>query len=79
MLVLQTQADLFFVDWERPRSSERGGEEGTVSVWRTIFVANEWAELQVRTGTHRPDDWRSGPTDPSDRALRCAVWNEVSS
>lgn len=56
MLLLQTQADLFFVDWERPRSSERGGEEGTVSVWRTIFVANEWAELQVRTGTHRPDE-----------------------
>lgn len=66
VLVWQTQADLFFVDWERPRSSERGGEEGTVSVWRTIFVANEWAELQVRRAAFRAD--RS-----FDGALRRAV------
>lgn len=48
--MVQTQSDIFFLDWERPRLSDKasGGEDTTVSVWRTILVANEWAELQVR-------------------------------
>lgn len=50
----QTSCDIFFVDWEKPRgkvASKRG--DGTksrfapVSVWRTIFMANEWNEIQT--------------------------------
>lgn len=50
----QTRLDLFFIDWEQPRGrdAERGGDENGddpshgVSTWRTIFVANEWVQLQ---------------------------------
>jgi meckelin len=46
----QCRADLFFVDWEplptkQPTAS--GASKGSVSVWRTILVANEWTELQT--------------------------------
>ena len=62
---VQTQHDLFFIDWEQPRGvskddandeqlppAGRGGAPRAdknmvpVSVWRTIFVANEWVKLQ---------------------------------
>ena len=88
LLHIQTQHDLYFIDWEQPRSLSKDGDEeagttgGTsgpsstelsstgrggkkeknkgnkeryplqeaglipVSVWRTIFVANEWVKLQ---------------------------------
>jgi meckelin len=63
LLYVQTQHDLYFIDWEQPRSLKTGGDvedEATtatredtgggstmpVSVWRTIFVANEWVKLQ---------------------------------
>ncbi|KAF7691901.1 meckelin [Silurus meridionalis] len=56
-LWLQMSVDIFFIDWERPRSSKsskpvEGCGEGksaapTVSIWRTYFVANEWNEIQT--------------------------------
>ncbi|KAL8605996.1 hypothetical protein ACOMHN_040495 [Nucella lapillus] len=51
MLVMQCSADIFLVDWERPRgmNSTQDGKKTTstpVSIWRTYFVANEWNELQ---------------------------------
>ena len=43
--------DVFFMDWERPRGAARDpeGKERplAVSVWRSLFVANEWARLAV--------------------------------
>ena len=66
ILYVQTHHDLFFIDWEQPRTVATGAEderdvestsgrtkkgEVPVSVWRTIFVANEWVKLQeARTG-----------------------------
>lgn len=58
----QSHADLFFIDWEPLRhelqptgenANARGGVSsnhlnGSVSVWRTILVANEFAELQTQ-------------------------------
>lgn len=38
----QASVDLFFIDWEPARK-----ENKSVSVWRTILVANEWNEMQT--------------------------------
>ncbi|XP_063055866.1 meckelin [Engraulis encrasicolus] len=55
-LVQQLSVDVFFIDWERPRSKALKPAEGTgegrsgaapVSIWRTYFVANEWNEIQT--------------------------------
>lgn len=48
----QTQMQLFFIDWEKPRSKimdadSAKAKNAPVSVWRTILVANEWNELQT--------------------------------
>jgi len=40
----QCNADIFFLDWEP-------AQNGSKSVWRTILVANEYAELQTRRKT----------------------------
>ncbi|CAK6960646.1 meckelin [Scomber scombrus] len=54
-LFLQLSVDVFFIDWERPRSkasktmqatSEVKRDPSPVSIWRTCFVANEWNEIQ---------------------------------
>ncbi|KAM8966844.1 meckelin [Pelodytes ibericus] len=47
-LVFQLSIDIFFIDWERPKS-EGGVKSGStsVSIWRTYFVANEWNEIQT--------------------------------
>eukprot|EP00794_Sanderia_malayensis_P012250 gene12250-13512_t len=57
LLYIQTTIDVFFIDWERPRGriiepGQAGGgggnEAGTpVSIIRTLFVANEWHEIQT--------------------------------
>lgn len=51
MIRQQLRVDLFFIDWEKPRRVlDRGGESeelAPVSCWRTLFVANEWNELQT--------------------------------
>jgi len=44
----QTNVDVFFVDWEPSRESVE--KKSSVSVWRKIFVVNEWNELQMTRG-----------------------------
>jgi meckelin len=39
----QCNSDVFFLDWEPPSGNTTDGKR--VSVWRTIFVANEWSEM----------------------------------
>lgn len=53
----QCTTDVFFMDWERSRGRVVGGGGNLedlhnkpavpVSVWRIIFVTNEWCRLQV--------------------------------
>jgi len=45
----QCTCDVFFIDYERPHGKDRA--ETPVSVWRTIFAANEWNELQTSRPT----------------------------
>ena len=61
IIAAQTNVDVFFLDWEKPRgriSSKRG--DGTksrftpVSVWRSLFMVNEFAEMQ-RCRRYDPD------------------------
>lgn len=55
MLWSQISFEIFFVDWERPQGRvnqpTQGGEGGAmdapVSIWRTLFIANEWNEIQT--------------------------------
>jgi len=62
LVVKQCRSDIFFIDWEpfktvntqRQRDATTGKSksgapqtEGKVSVWRSIMVANEWAEMQT--------------------------------
>jgi meckelin len=49
----QTNADLFFLDWEPVSTASRSksAAEKKVSVWRTILVANEWNELTAARRT----------------------------
>jgi meckelin len=42
----QCNADIFFLDWEPAAPKSQGGSD-KISVWRTIFVANEWVEMQT--------------------------------
>ena len=53
LLISQMSADIFLLDWERPKPNLKGGAGGgdaqptsSVSVWRTYLIANEWNELQ---------------------------------
>ncbi|XP_068613254.1 meckelin [Brachionichthys hirsutus] len=55
-LVLQVSVDIFFIDWERPRSSgrrtvpataESKHDSSSVTIWRTYKVANEWNKMQT--------------------------------
>ncbi len=53
----QTHMDVFFMDWEKPKgklikgaenvNNPLAGENLPVSVWRTLFAANEWNKLQT--------------------------------
>jgi len=54
IVVRQSNVDVFFLDWEKPRGripSKRG--DGTksrfapISIWRTLFMVNEYAEMQT--------------------------------
>ena len=52
VISFQISVDVFFIDWERPRPLPRGNNQGVdpkapVSVWRTLFIGNEWNELQT--------------------------------
>eukprot|EP00762_Andalucia_godoyi_P006626 ANDGO_04990.mRNA.1 hypothetical protein len=52
-MLIQSRIDVFFVDWEKTRGrfvAKQPGQRGKmapVSIWRTLFVANEWNELQT--------------------------------
>lgn len=50
LVARQSAIDIFFLDWEKPRRVmlRGGGREAPapVSCWRTLFIANEWNELQ---------------------------------
>lgn len=46
----QCAQEIFFIDWEMPREAT-AVDKNPVSVWRTIFVANEWNELQIARHT----------------------------
>ncbi len=55
----QIHVDVFFIDWEKPKggvdavgsSDEEGGSSSSappsVSVWRKLFAANKWNDLQT--------------------------------
>jgi meckelin len=57
LLYTQTNIDVFMMDWEKTRGRlDRAPKETPalpVSVWRTMFVANEWNEIQVRAALSR--------------------------
>ena len=49
-LYSQIHVDIFFIDWERPRPGKNEmnkKDKEEVSIIRTLFVANEWRELQT--------------------------------
>ena len=66
LIVQQSTHDIFFIDWEHPRSAarrrnrkdandeDRGTETSEISAWRRLFVANEWNELQVEMQVPTP-------------------------
>ena len=46
--VSQAHHDVFFVDWEQPRGQQADEKlPNQVSVWRSVFAANEWVKLQT--------------------------------
>lgn len=70
LIFTQTSYDIFFIDWERPKSDSSNivsssdvqnkkndekdyllkkklSEFNKISCWRTLFVANEWNEIQT--------------------------------
>lgn len=58
VVVHQCSMDIFFIDWERPKgtailpeatstTTPTPATAAPVSIWRTLFVANEWNELQT--------------------------------
>ena len=49
-IVEQVNADVFIVDWERPKGMLSNGKEHAVSMWRSTFLANEFNELQTFQG-----------------------------
>ena len=57
LILVQAAVDIFFIDWERERAIADGAAEqmktrpSKISIWRTIFATNEWAEIQVSRKT----------------------------
>lgn len=53
LIYIQSNSDIFFIDWEKSKGrlmskgNDQKGAISPVSVWRTLFVANEWNEIQV--------------------------------
>ena len=48
----QAHHDVFFVDWEQPRGVGDDKQPTQVSVWRSVFAANEWVKLQASRAVH---------------------------
>ena len=61
---------MFLVDWEEPRQIvEPGGERlqhAPVAMWRSLFIANEWTELQV---ARQANFALYGDDGPGDRGI----------
>ena len=56
-LYWQCNYDVFFLDWEKPRTTTTAGGKNTstpVSAWRQFFIANEWNKIQSKRLTSRP-------------------------
>lgn len=52
VIIKQCNADLFFIDWEPAKNrADVKGASHSISVWRSILVANEWAEMQTMRKT----------------------------
>lgn len=54
----QSSVDIFFLDWQPPPVVTASGTSkgqpkpsGKVSIWRTLFVANEWGKLMTKRKT----------------------------
>lgn len=45
MIREQSSVDVFLIDWEKAGSSV--GKGNSVSIWRSVLVANEWNEIQT--------------------------------
>eukprot|EP00736_Rhodelphis_marinus_P002010 Rmarinus@m.25033 len=44
----QTSCDIFLIDWEKSHGQLFPTKESApVSIWRTLFIANEWNEIQT--------------------------------
>ncbi|ELU18582.1 hypothetical protein CAPTEDRAFT_105851, partial [Capitella teleta] len=45
----QVTADVFLIDWEKGQTRDKhaASKEGAPSAFRTVFVANEWQEIQT--------------------------------
>ncbi|OQS06005.1 transmembrane protein [Thraustotheca clavata] len=43
----QSSVEMFFIDWEKARETQNS----SISIWRTILIANEWNELQTARGS----------------------------
>jgi len=55
-IIQQVNVDLFFIDWEKPNVKVEGQIiQSQVIVWRSIFVANEFNELQATMRYIRPE------------------------
>jgi meckelin len=57
ILYTQCTADVFLIDWEKENGELRDQESRKsvklpISVWRTLFAANEWNELQTTRKTN---------------------------
>lgn len=47
-IVQQSSADIYLIDWEKPRHIAIEDKEESVIAWRSHFIANEFNELQVK-------------------------------
>jgi meckelin len=50
-MIKQCSASVFFVDWEQSKgkiqTKANDSELSTISIWRSIFIVNEWSKLQT--------------------------------
>jgi meckelin len=54
LIAVVTGVDVFLLDWEQPSFSSSDKPMAGPPLWRTVFVANEWAELQGIRSTSVP-------------------------
>lgn len=46
-IIDQTSADIFLMDWEKPKKVSNEDTEDSVVAWRFTFIGNELNELQT--------------------------------